>query len=233
MLTRIEPHLPKNCEVIVQFDSWYAAHKTLKFIHRRKWKITCGVKSNRKLDGMRLDAWHGKEKHKWYYLTKVTNTQKEERFYYVRPLEGRLEKVPFDLCVLISKQHKGQKYPAYFASTRLCSTPTAILQGYTRRWSCESLNFYLKVDLGLSDFRLWHYESVDKYVVAVHLAWAYIERRFVNEQGPEIKCPGDLLRRHREEHAEAWLKAAVLMVHEGATPDQVLQRFLRQTPVVE
>jgi hypothetical protein len=97
----------------------------------------------------------------------------------------------------------------------------------------EVVNFYLKTQLGLSDFRVWRYEAVDKYVVAVHLAWAYVERRFVAERGTEIKCPGDLIRRHREEHAEAWLEAAVVMAREGATLDQVLQRFLRREAAVE
>jgi hypothetical protein len=67
-------------------------------------------------------------------------------------------------------------------------------------------------------------------VVAVHLAWAYVERRLVEERGPEIKCPGDLILRHREEHAETALKAAVGMALDGATLDQVLQRFLGRVP---
>jgi hypothetical protein len=90
------------------------------------------------------------------------------------------------------------------------------------------VNFYTQRKLGIEDFRLWRYEAVDRYVVAVHLAWAYIEQRFFKERGSEIKCYGDLIRRHREEHAEAWLEAAVRMTQDGATLDQVLQRFLRR-----
>jgi hypothetical protein len=84
----------------------------------------------------------------------------------------------------------------------------------------------------LSDFRVWRYEAVDRYLVAEQLAWAYVERRFVAERGPQIRCYGDLIRRHREEHAAAWLSAAVGMALEGATLTQVLQRFLRQEPAV-
>jgi len=232
MLKRIAPHLPPEWKVIVQFDSWYAAKKVLKFVHRQQWQFTCGVKSNRKLNGVRLDEHNRKETHKWHTQVRVTNAKKEERSYYVRPLGGRLEDVPFDLRVLISKRHTGQKNPAYFASTRDCK-PQAILQGYSGRWSCEVVNFYLKVQLGLADFRLWRYEAVDKYVVAVHLAWAYVERRLVKERSSEIKCSGDLIRRHREEHAEAVLKAAVGMALEGATLEQVLQRFLERRAPVE
>ena len=59
-------------------------------------------------------------------------------------------------------------------------------------------------------------------------AWAYIERRLIKERDAQIKCCGDLIRRHREEHAETLLKAAVGMALGGATLDQVLQRFLRR-----
>lgn len=229
MLDRIAPHLPPGWPVIVQFDSWYAAKKILKFVHRQQWQFTCGVKSNRKLNGVRLDEQNRREKHKWHTRVRVTNAKKEERSYYVRQLDGRLEELSFNLRVLISKRRLGQRNPAYFASTRDCK-PQASLQGYTGRWSCEVVNFYLKVELGLSDFRLWRYEAVDKYVVAVHLAWAYVERRFVKERGIQIKCCGDLIRRHREEHAESLLTAAVEMTLGGATRDQVLQRFLSREP---
>ena len=67
-------------------------------------------------------------------------------------------------------------------------------------------------------------------MVAVHLAWAEVERRLVEEGGSEIKCSGDLIRRHREEHAETWLKAAVGMALDGATLDPGWQRFLGRVP---
>jgi hypothetical protein len=160
-------------------------------------------------------------------------TAEGETSYFVRHLEGRFTDLPIDLRVLISQRRKGQKYPAYFASTRMNCKPQAILQGYSGRWSCEVVNFYTQRRLGVEDFRLWYYEAVDRYLVAVHLAWAYVEQRFVEERGPQIKCPGDLIRRHREEHAEAWLLAALKMSRDGATLDQVLQRFLRREPSVE
>lgn len=225
MLLRIAPYLPQDWAVIVQFDSWYASHKLLKFVRRQQWQFTCGLKFNRKLNGERLDHQHLKEKHKWHTRVRVTNAKGEERCYYVRQLDGRLEQLSFDLCVLISKRHLGQKAPAYFASTRDCKM-TAILQGYTGRWSCEVVNFYTKTQLGLADFRCWSYAAADKYVVAVHLAWAYVERRFHTERGAQIKCYGDLIRRHRDEHSEALLKAAVEMAHAGAPPAAVLQRFV-------
>ena len=160
-------------------------------------------------------------------------TAEGETTYFVRSLDGRFSDLPIDLRVLISQRRKGQKYPTYFASTRITCKEQDILQGYSGRWSCEVVNFYTQRRLGVEDFRLWYYEAVDRYLVAVHLAWAYVEQRFVKERGPQIKCHGDLIRRHREEHTEAWLIAALKMAQDGAPTDQVLQRFLRREPVVE
>ncbi len=60
-------------------------------------------------------------------------------------------------------------------STDLAHSAQQTLQGYQGRWSCEVDNFYLKTQLGLTDFRVRSYEAVDKYMVAVLLTWAYVE----------------------------------------------------------
>jgi hypothetical protein len=233
MLGRIAPLLPPEWAVIVQFDSWYASNKLLKFVHRQHWQFTCATKSNRNLDGVNLDQHHRRLRHKHHTKVRVIAADQSEVSYYVRALDGQFAKLPIDLRVLISKRRLGQASPAFFATTRLECKPQAILQGYGERWSCEVVNWYLKNSLGLSDFRVRSYEAVDKYLVAVHLALAYVERRFAQERGPEIKCCGDLIRRHREEHTEAWLTAAVVMAQEGASLDQVLQRFLKRKPQAE
>ena len=103
------------------------------------------------------------------------------------------------------------------------------MQGYGGRWSCEVDNFYLKTRLGLADFRVRSYEAVDKYMVVVHLAWGYIERRFIQERAAKGKCYGDIIRRHQEEHAREWLHGALQMVLETGAIEPVLQRFLRET----
>jgi hypothetical protein len=103
------------------------------------------------------------------------------------------------------------------------------LQGYGGRWSCEVDNFYLKTRLGLADFRVRSYEAVDRYMVVVQLAWGYIERRFIQERSAQVKCYGDIIRRHQEEHARDSLIGALQMALETGAIEPVLQRFLRET----
>jgi hypothetical protein len=91
----------------------------------------------------------------------------------------------------------------------------------------EVVNFYLKTQMGLTDFRVWSYEAVDRYMVVVHLTWAYVEQRFERERSSQIKTYGDLVRQHRDEHAIDWLSGAIHMAIETGDVKAVLQRFLR------
>ncbi len=65
-------------------------------------------------------------------------------------------------------------------------------------------------------------------MVVVHLAWAYVERRATEERSAQLRCYSDLLRRHREEYAEAWLTAALQEAMTTGEIEPVLRRFLRQ-----
>jgi hypothetical protein len=226
MLEALRPLLPPNWTVYVQFDSWYASEQLIKYVHRQGWHVTCGLKSNRKLNGTRLDQLAHKLRHRRYTHVRVTAADGKPTTYYVRETTGRLVNLPFDVRVFFSKRHPREKSPAYFMSTDLTRSAQLALQGYRGRWSCEVVNFYLKTQLGLADFRVQSYEAVDKYMLVVLLTWAYVERRFQLERSAQIKTYGDLIRRHRDEHALAWLTEAIHMALETGDAQLVLQRFL-------
>jgi len=227
ILVELAPLLPKGWKVYVQFDSWYASRRLIKFVRRQKWHVTCGLKSNRKLDGKRLDSHAQALRHRWYTRVRVTTADGDEQTYYVRRLDGRLADVPYDVRVYFSKRHPREKSPAYIGCTDLTCSAKQALQGYAWRWSCETVNFYLKTQAGLGDFRVQSYEAVDKYMVVVHLAWAYVEQRFAQERSAQVRTYGDILRRHRDEHAIDWLQGAIEMAIETGDPESVLRRFLR------
>jgi hypothetical protein len=227
ILVELRPLLPKGWQVYVQFDSWYASRRLINYVRRQGWHVTCGLKSNRRLDGKRIDTHAQALRHRWYTRVNVTTADGDKRTYYVRRLEGRLAHVPYDVRVYFSKRHPREKSPAYIACTDLACSAQQALQGYTWRWSCETVNFFLKVQLGLEDFRVQSYEAVDKYIVVVHLAWAYVEQRFAQERSAHVKTYGDIIRRHRDEHALDWLTGAIEMAAQTGDTDLVLHRFLR------
>jgi hypothetical protein len=229
ILEALRPLLPTGWTIYVQFDSWYASEKLLRYVHRRGWHAVCALKSNRKLRGQRLSQFAATLRHKWYTPVRVTAADGNATTYYVREAVGRLSKVPFDVRVMFSKRHPRARSWAYFASTDLARSVVETLRGYGGRWTCEVVNFYIKTRLGLADFRVRSLEAVERYVVAVHLAWAYVEERFGRERSPQIRCYGDVLRRHRDDHAAAWLRAAVEQGIRTGDVESVLNRFLRPT----
>lgn len=229
ILEDLRPLLPIGWEVYIQFDSWYASEKLIKSVRRQHWHVTCGLKSNRKLNGKCVDQLDRALRHKRYSHVHVTAADGSETTYYVRSITGRLENVPEDVRVFFSRRHPGEKFPAYFMSTALTRSAQQALQGYQGRWSCETVNFYLKTQLGLSDFRVQSYQAVDRYMLVVFLAWAYLEQRYETERSAQIKTYGDIIRRHRNEHAVDWLTGALDMMHETGDAQTVLQHYLRQT----
>jgi len=230
MLVELKPLLPKGWSVYVQFDSWYASRRLIKFVRRQGWHVTCGLKYNRLLNDQRLDTHAQALKHRWYTKTTVTTADGDQRTYYVRRLEGRLAHIPDTVRVYFSKRHPREKSPAYIGCTDLTCSAKQALQGYTWRWSCETVNFYLKTQVGLADFRVQSFEAVDKFMVVVHLAWAYVEQRFALERSAQITTYGDIIRRHRDEHAIDWLTGAIELAIDTGNADLVLQRFLRLDP---
>jgi hypothetical protein len=229
ILEALKPLLPAGWTISVQFDSWYASEGLLKYIHRQGWHAVCALKSNRKFSGQRLNQFRTTLRHKRYTRVRVTAADGTTTTYYVRDAVGRLSKVPFDVRVMFSKRHPRARSWAYFASTDLARSVVETLRGYGGRWSCEVVNFYTKTQLGLADFRVRSYKAVERYVVAVHLAWAYVEERWARERSAQIRCYGDVIRRHRDDHAAAWLPAAVEQGIRTGDVESVLNRFLRQT----
>jgi len=227
ILEQLRPILPQGWKVVVQFDSWYASARLVKYCRRHGWQVTCGLKHNRLLDGKRIDQHAQELRYKWYQRIAITTTDGDKHIYFVRRQDGRLADVPHDVRVFFSKRHPRAKALSYFMSTDLRCTTKQVLQGYSWRWSCEVVNFYLKTQLGLADFRVRSYEAVDRYMVVVHLAWAYVEQRFAREHSAQIQTYGDIIRRHRDEHAVDWLKGALEMALETGDVDLVLHHFLR------
>ena len=229
ILEALRPLLPKGWAIYVQFDSWYASAKLINYIRRQGWHVTCGLKCNRKLNGVRVDHLASALRHRRYTRVRITATDGNTTPYYVRTTTGRLSEVPDDVRVWFSKRHPRGKSSAYFLSTELTRSAQQALQGYGGRWACEGENVSLKTRLGLADLRVRCSEAVDRSMVVGQLAWGDGERRFIPERCAQGKCYGDIIRRHQEEHARDGLIGALQMALETGAIEPVLQRFLRET----
>ena len=225
----LRPLLPKGWAIYGQCDRWYASAKLINSIRRQGWHVPCDLQCNRKLHGVRVDPLASALRHRRSTRVRITATDGNTTPDYGRTTTGRLSAVPDDVRVWFSQRHPRGKSSAYFLRPELTRSAQQALQGYGGRWACEGENFSLKTRLGLADFRVRCSEAVDRSMVVVQLAWGDGERRFIQERCAQVKCYGDIIRRHQEEHARDGLIGALQMALETGAIEPVLQRFLRET----
>ena len=144
-------------------------------------------------------------------------------------LQGKLNRLSFDVCVLTRQRHSRDKRPKYFLCTDLSLAAQQILSIYHKRWPVEVDNFYVKQSLGLADFRVQSSEATEKWFAIVFLAFAFLQWRlnqaYAKEQWHSL---ADVVRQHRYDHARTLLETAC---HEAAKLRDslpVLKRFLCQ-----
>lgn len=227
ILADLKRRLPARFPVYVLFDSWYASNKLLKFCRRQGWHVICAIKSNRTLDGVKLSKWNQRLKHQPYTRVNPAATDQRKRPYLVRARQGRLKNVPFEVCVLISKRHRGDKRPKYFLCTDLSLSVQQILTIYKKRWPIEVDNYYVKQLLGLGDFRVQSYEAVEKWFAIIFLAYTFLQWRLNHTQPDErFKVVADVIRHHRRQHARHVLEAACEFAVICESMPQVLRRFV-------
>ena len=229
ILADLKQRLPARFPVYVLFDSWYASNKLLKFCRRQGWHVICAIKSNRTLDGVKLSEWNQRLKHQPYTRVNPAATDQRKRPYLVRARRGKLKNVPFEVCVLISKRHRGDKRPKYFLCTDLSLSPQQILTFYQKRWPIEVDNYYVKQLLGLGDFRVQSYEAIEKWFAIIFLAYTFLQWRLNHAQPDErFKVVADVIRVHRQQHARLVLEAACQIAVACQDVTQVLHRFVSQ-----
>jgi hypothetical protein len=220
--------IPAGIPVYVHFDAWYTSARLLKYIRRQGWHAVCRVQTNRNLNGRSLIQCFTAQQHQRYAYVDIPAADGSQTRYLVRSMVGRLSDVPCDVRVLESRRHYRDTRPVYFISTDVSLSAQAALQGYATRWNCEVDHAYLKLRLGLGDFRLQSYEAIDKFCAVVHLAWVYIQWRLAHPSHRPLHTPADVIRLHRDEHACDWLLGACQEAITTGDLTTVLHRFLHQ-----
>jgi len=228
MLQQVFPYLPKTNPVYVLFDSWYTSAKLVKWIRQQGWHVIAAIKSNRKVSGQKLTDWHHAYKGRSYERVSLELANKQQRTYCVRGVTGRIRSVPGDVRILISQKGPGVRTPKYFLCTDLTLSAQEILRRYQKRWSQEVDYWYVKLQLGLGDFRLRSHEAISKwyavvYLVLVYLYWQSYEAK---ESHGKTTSLSEVLARLRREHERAVLRAACMEVANGTPVEQVLERYL-------
>ena len=229
MLTELQQLLPPDLQVYVLFDSWYASNRLLKCCRRQHWHVVCAIQSHWKLDDQKLAQWPQALQHQRYQRVQLTATDQRPRTYLVRTLQGKLTKLPFAVCVLISKRPHRDTHPKYLLCPALAFSAQQILPIYHKCWPIEVDNFYVKQHLGLADFRVQSYEATEKWFAIVFLALVFLQWRLNHAHAKEhVHSLADVMRQHRYEHARTLLETACQEAAQLRDYVPVLTRFLCQ-----
>ena len=229
MLAGLQQLLPAGFQVYVLFDSWYAANRLLKFCRRQEWHVVCAIRSNRTLNDQKLSQWPQALRHQRYQHVQLTATDQRQRTSLVRTLRGKVNSLPFEVCVLISQRHHRDRHPRYFLCTDTALSAQQILPIYQKRWPIEVDNFYVKQHLGLADFRVQSYEATEKWFAVVFLALVFLQWRVNHAPAEEhVRSVADVVRQHRFEHARTLLETACQEAAKLTDYLPVFKRFLCQ-----
>ena len=228
MLQQVVSLLPKTNPVYVLFDSWYTSARLVKWIRQQGWHVIAAIKTNRKVAGRKLTDWHCRFKGHSYDRVSLERANKQQRTYCVRALTGRLRGVPGIVRVLLSHKGPGVRTPRCFLSTDTKLSAQEILKRYQQRWTQEVDYWYVKLQLGLGDFRLHSYEAIGKWYAVVYLVLAYLYwHKYQTQQAHGTATSlSEVLARQREEHQRAVLRAACEEAARGTPVEQVLARYL-------
>jgi len=230
MLLELEALLPAGSQVYVLFDSWYASAKLINLCLRKHWQVICALKSNRKIEKQRLDHYAQTLKHKPYQkiaLEAVDN--RHAPTYYIRTVNGHLEKVRQEVYVIISKKRPGDPRPKYFLGTDTRLTAEEALKLYQKRWPVEVDNLNLKQVLGLGDFRLQSFEAIQKWFAVVTLAINYLQYTAMLAYHPKQPFPSlaECKRRHQQSHLDSLLCRLVTEIKKKPQRvETILQAYL-------
>jgi DDE superfamily endonuclease len=232
MLAELKPYLPPDADVYVLFDRWYASADLLRFIKRQGWDAICAIKSNRRLNGTKLNVLDQQLRDRPCTRVSIKAADGSRRHYFVRERDGKLKRLPHHVRVIISRRHPRDKHPKYFLSTDATLTAQEILTWYGNRWSQEVDYWFLKQELGLGDFRVQAYEAMTKWYAIVYLVLTLLTWRLYQgqRQGATWRSVAEVLAEIRAWHARDLLQTACEEVLATKDVAAVLKRYLHDPP---
>jgi hypothetical protein len=228
MLEELKEYVPEGWQVFVLFDRWYASAKLIGYIRRQGWHVICAIKSNRKLDGTKLQQWPQRLRNQRYTSVSCSAANGEQTQYLTRRIEGHLRGLRDPVAIVLSHRHTRDKRPKDFLSTDVSLSAEQILKWYSARWPVEVENWYLKQALGLGDFRVHPFEAIQKWYAVVFLVLAFLEwRRYeLRKRGLLLESVSEVIRVHRQMHERQVLMAACQEALQSGSVEKAVEHFV-------
>jgi len=88
MLEELKGQVPAGWQVYVLFDRWYASGKLIGYIRRQGWQVISAIKSNRRLDGIKLQEWPQRLRNQRYTAVRCSAADGGQTLYLDLPRFG-------------------------------------------------------------------------------------------------------------------------------------------------
>lgn len=229
LLKQFEGMFPKSrFRVNVLADSYYSSSKILNYCTKHKYEAIMAIKKNRKLDGKRIDEHAGTLKHRaWERVSVPSASGTKTESYRVILLTGKLNDVGGGGSVVISKRSRGDKSPKYFFSTNPGLSAREILTRYAKRWQVEIDYFFLKVQLGLKDFRIRKLGAIMRYITIVFVALCFLQyyRWKLSDECKTVPTLAEAIHHFRRGLVERRLKAAYRLFQQNYSYEGIVKKL--------
>ena len=181
-----EAVLPKGCQVIALFDSYYLCPAVVKVCEARSWDYISVAKKNRNFypggrtnDKRKLGPYGGQVLQREGKWLEVKGKRQK-----VAQKKGRLSKAGW--INLVFSQRPGQKKWVALATNRKDWDAATILGHYFQRWPVELLFKMSKQHLGLGDYQVLRYRGVERYLHLVMIAYLLLTHLALDE--PDVQA---------------------------------------------
>ena len=169
MLQQVHSLLPKTNPVYVLFDSWYTSAKLMKWIRQQGWHCDRGHQVQSQVVRPEVDRLASRSQGLRLPACVLGTGEPAVADLLCPHHEWTPEWCSRPVRVLFSQKGPGVRTPKYFVCTDVKLSAQEILRRYQHRWSQEVDYWYVKLQLGLGDFRLQRHEAISKWYAVVVL----------------------------------------------------------------
>ena len=192
--------------LICLFDSWYASKDLINFCQSRGLNYVFGIKSNRQLNGTRIDKYKTGIRY-----VKAEKLSHEDYDYYLCVRRGKLNGVKGVVSVLISKRvHRtsGKTSWRYFCGS--LTEEKVIFYWIRERWKVETYHQIFKMRFKPEKWRLHGEERMSHLLILTNMSMGFAVKYFQSHNKLEPMSPGRLLEHSIMSESHNFMRATLI-----------------------
>lgn len=217
----------------VLFDSWYSDKNLIKQCLHHKFKVVCGIKSNRNISIAR-----GKKERLSTFSQNMNLDRAEHYFideeeYKISTHNVKLKSIP-EVKLLLSSEYNKQKktWSKHFhlISTDTADTAVQVIRQYRIRWCIETYHRDMKQNLGFAKLFLRQKEGIVRHAIFSTLAYAIL-KLYMLARGMVLTI-GECVAHIQNKGMDDFIREIILIEDKTARINHFEEVFIRKTAKV-